>query len=452
MSLLKHLFLAVVLNGLLPATLTAAPADPVAAGPLVSSQISYEFAIYYTGEPAKPPLKVLTERLADMKAALRWVDQPPRPLKEAVLMARLDKDVQVDYRPPSLESLKYFGRGLSREQAVALRGARTALILRFVHPQQQAIAAYRNSLLLTAQVAQDTNGLLLDEETREIFAIDSWQKSRLEGWEGDIADVTKHTVIHAYRGEKLVRAITLGMTKFGLPDVVVNDFSWSHNSSMGSLINLLSQSLLEGTRVEAHGRCSVDLHAIRHSARRQSLEQSLLTRSTGVAKLDLTQGTREAGDPDNRLVEIQFDQYPGPDRYARQSALLQSLFGGDDSITYAQHTKRLVAASEAARAKLPDLYKAFSRGLVPGEYLLVKAPFTVPTGGQEWMWVEVATWKGDAITGLLKNDPFNIPTLHGGQMVKVSQAQVFDYIRRFANGQEEGNTTGKILQEQEAKH
>lgn len=452
MRTLKHLFLAAVLCGLPPMTSIAAPGDPVVAGLQTAPQIAYEFAIYYPEPPTQPPIKVLAERLAGMKSAPRRVDLLPSPLKEAVVMARFDKDVQTDYRPPSLDSLKYFARGLSREQAVALQGTRTALILRFAHPQQQAMSAYRTSLLLVEQLAKDTNGLLWDEETREMFAIDSWHKARLESWEGDMADVTQHTVIHAYRGEKLVRAITLGMRKFGLPDVVVNDFSWSHNGSMGSLINLLSQALLEGMRIEAGGRCNVNLHAIRHVARRQALEQSLLTKSTGIAKLDLTQGAQDAGDPDNRLVEIQFNQYPGPDRYARQSALLQSLFGGDDSITYTQHTKRLLAASEAARAKLPELQKAFARGLAPGEYLLVKAPFATPTGNQEWMWVEVAAWQGDAITGLLKNEPFNIPTLHGGQMVKVSQAQVFDYIRHFANGQQDGNTTGKILQEQEAKH
>jgi len=129
--------------------------------------------------------------------------------------------------------------------------------------------------------------------------------------------------------------------------------------------------------------------------------------------------------------------------------LLHSLFGSADSITYVQHTKRLLAASEAARTKLPELQQAFARGLKPGEYLLVKAPFATPKGGQEWMWVEVTAWKGDAITGLLNNDPVDVPTLHAGQIVQVSQSKVFDYLRRLPDGHEEGNTTGVILLEQQ---
>ena len=62
------------------------------------------------------------------------------------------------------------------------------------------------------------------------------------------------------------------------------------------------------------------------------------------------------------------------------------------------------------------------------------------------MWVEVTSWKGDKIKGLLQNEPYNVPTLHSGQIVEVSQTSVFDYIRRYADGKMEGNETGKIIE------
>jgi uncharacterized protein YegJ (DUF2314 family) len=61
------------------------------------------------------------------------------------------------------------------------------------------------------------------------------------------------------------------------------------------------------------------------------------------------------------------------------------------------------------------------------------------------MWVEVTEWKGRRIRGLLKNEPFDIPGLHGGQIVQVQEEKVFDYIRRYPNGKEEGNETGRII-------
>jgi uncharacterized protein YegJ (DUF2314 family) len=62
------------------------------------------------------------------------------------------------------------------------------------------------------------------------------------------------------------------------------------------------------------------------------------------------------------------------------------------------------------------------------------------------MWVEVGSWKGDDIVGLLDNEPYAIPALHAGSTVKVSERQVFDYLRYKADGTEEGNETGRAIE------
>lgn len=429
-------------------TVRSAPGEPFGAGSPAAPQVAYELAIYYPGAPTRAPMQALKDRLAGGKFKLTLVERLPRRADDPVVTARLDTDVQQSYRPPSLSMLERFGRGLTREQAVALQGAKAALILRFAHAQKNGMLPYRASLQLLAQLAQDTGGLLWDEETREMFGIDEWRKQRLDSWDGELPYIARHTVIHAYQPRTLVRAITLGMAKFGLPDVVVEDFSWSMNVSMGNLLNLVTQTLGEGTPVGPRGHLDVDLKALRHARARESQSTGLLPGSTGRARLTLVEGRREDGDPDNRLVEIRFDGQPGNDANARQQALLHALYGSQDSITYVKHDEALKAASEAARARLPALQRAFAQGLAPGEYILVKAPFDTPKGGVEWMWVEVTAWKGDAITGLLQNDPFNIPDLHAGQKVQVSQARLFDYIRRFPDGRQEGNETARLIEKQ----
>jgi uncharacterized protein YegJ (DUF2314 family) len=92
------------------------------------------------------------------------------------------------------------------------------------------------------------------------------------------------------------------------------------------------------------------------------------------------------------------------------------------------------------------LRKDFNDGLAPGEFIQVKAPFKTQDDGTEWMWVEVITWGNNTITGLLKNEPFNIPDLKGGSEVSVKQEEVFDYIRRFPDGSSEGNETSKLIE------
>ena len=100
---------------------------------------------------------------------------------------------------------------------------------------------------------------------------------------------------------------------------------------------------------------------------------------------------------------------------------------------------------------MPGLQRDFNAGLQPGELIEVKAPFKTPDGGNEWMWVEISSWKGNLIRGVLKNEPFNIPDLHSGQVVEIWQGDVFDYIREYPDKRREGNTTGDILEKMRQK-
>jgi uncharacterized protein YegJ (DUF2314 family) len=427
----------------------AVPGTPVPAGSPLAGPIHFQFAIYYAKAPTTDPMSALRSNLSKLGGSPKLLAVAPTPASatEPVVFANWNTTtVLQDYRAPNMEQLQRFGRGLSREQAEALQKADRALILDFAHPAQQSSAAMLKALQLTLQVASDTGGLVWDEETREVFTTDEWRKRRIDSWAGGVPDMSQQTVIHAYRSDNLVRAITLGMSKFGLPDVVVSDFSWSTNRPMGHLVNTFAQAMAEGATLARPGQYDLNLRALRHAAARDLLLANLKPNAAAVAKLSLVNGKWESGDPKNRLYEIRFDRYPGPDRYAQQSALLTSAFGADeDSVTRLKHNDELLAASKAANAQLPKLRDAFAKGLQPGEYILVKAPFATRDGGNEWMWVEVAKWSGDTIEGLLKNEPVDVPGLRGGQMVKVSQAKVFDYMRHHPDGREEGNETTKII-------
>lgn len=437
-------FMAVAL--LLPSLTRAAPAEKFPAGSPVSGAAVFEYAIYYLPTPSKDPVAALRQTLLAMPASPKLLNQPPDNIAEPSMTARWEKDVAHKYAPPDLDALRYFGRGLSREQATALQQSQHALILDFGHSKAHIWRGLRSATEIVEKLARETGGLIWDEETREVFTPDEWRARRFDPWKSTVPNVSQHTAIHAYNNGEYVRAITLGMGKFGLPDVVVQNFSWSLNTGMGHLINAFSQSLAEGGQPARAGEYELNFRTIKDRQVRDSYLATLKPNATAVARLALLRGTPESGDPRNRLVEIGFDHYPGRDVHARQDAMLSSLFGSSDSIKRIRHDKELEAASKKARSQLPGLRKAFNAGLTPGEYIQVKAPFATPKGDTEWMWVEITEWKGNGIRGLLKNEPFDIPTLHGGQIVQVREADVFDYIRRYANGKEEGNETGKIIE------
>jgi uncharacterized protein YegJ (DUF2314 family) len=422
----------------------------VPAGSPMTEFIHFQFAIYYLPVPANDPLAVLRHLVAaehknlTIVDEIKWAEAPTG----MVVRARIAKNVQEEYAPPNMEALQYFGHGVSREQAQALQKCEQALVLDFGHPKQSVLQGLHTANELAEHIARETDGLLWDEQTREVFSPDEWHKQRLTSWIDEVPDVSKQTAIHSYKSGEYPRAVTLGMAKFGLPDVVIEDFSWALDRTMGDLIKLLSQAMAEGASFEKAGEFDLDIRAIAHPDVRQVSLESLKPNTTPIVYLSLRQGIWQKGDPLNRLIEITFDRYPGRDVHAKHEKMSSSLFGWKDSISAVDHpTDELLTASQKAKDKLPALREAFTARLQPGEFIQVKAPFSTPDGGREYMWIQVTIWKGDKIEGLLLNEPYHIPDLHGGQTVKVRQEDVFDYIRQFPDGTVEGNETEWIIQQ-----
>lgn len=269
--------------------------------------MGFGIGLYYLKVPGSDPVRAAGTLAADKRFALTVVDKLDMTARsQRLLSIAYSSKVAEDYAPPSLRQLRYFGRGLSLEQAEALQKAPRVLALGFAHPAGQSTACLRNAEEFVFELAQQENAIIWDVETREAFTPEAWQRSRLKTWDGGTPDVAEQMAIHAY-------------------DAVLR------------------------------------------------------------------------------------------------------------------------AASARARVKLPGLQKAFRRGLMPGEQLLVKAPFSTRDGGREWMWIEVTEWNGDQIKGMLRSDPRDVPGLSAGQMVDSRQSEVFDYLRVFPDGRTEGNETSKLL-------
>jgi uncharacterized protein YegJ (DUF2314 family) len=411
----------------------------------MDTSISFEFAVYYLSEPRHDPLAQLENLLKDKFKTLRKLESIENGPAEPSLSARIETEPR-KYAPPDADALKYFGRGLSSEQARALQNPMKILILDFGYAAERGWEAMRSALELTQALAQSQGGLIWDDATREVFSPEAWQERRITAWTEKLPDISQHTVIHAYKSNEYVRAITLGMEKFGLPDLVINDFPWSMQRNMGHIINMFAQAIIEGSTLTKPGEFDLDFKKIKNSKVRQSQLTTLKPNATGVALLSLRKGEREEGDAMNRLIEISFDRGSGPDVHARQEKILSQAFGWEDSVKSITHDEELRAASRQARTKLPTLRAAFLKGLAPGELIQVKAPFPTSDGATEWMWVEVIAWNQDKISGLLRDEPSRIPNLHAGQTVEVLESKVFDYIRTFANGTIEGNETAKIIE------
>jgi len=402
------------------------------AGPALAERAILPFAIYYLPTPKRDPLTELKKLIAKEYSFVSIASDVDSGTMPFVVVQEPD---MADFAPPDVESLQYFGRGLSKAQVASVQESKQALLLIFNLPPKDRLQHHREVMELMLKLAKRTKGLLWDESTRELFSQEAWSEM-LSSWDGVIPKSWTLFTIHSYRDGEFIRMVTLGMDKLGLPDLLVTGVSGGDALAMAGLMNLVAQTLLSGGEVGDTGGLKVNINV---SPGAWELKDG----AKGETSLTLAIGKAKAGDPENRLWEIVF---PGPvsELQVRHQEALHELFGSNDSIVQSEHDDELEAASRRGRkelAKLKPLFQSFDT-----ERLLVKAPFTTDDGGTEWMWVEVTSWKGDTLKGVLQNDPFSVRGLKAGAHVEAEFESLFDYIYYHADGSQTGNGTGAILQ------
>ena len=439
--------LVMLLAGCMPGDPTAGnaePAPPVASSFQRKDTAQARFVLYHRERPGDTALASLQQVAAGIDGGMRVVEAVPEQTTELTATIWQIENLAEDYPPPDAEYLQLFGKGINKAQADGMAASTSGWRVIYAYPARQAAQALRAVDRSVLELARGSGALIWDSETRVLYAPDHFQESRVDS-PGASDSVIKHTTIHAYQEGDYVRAVSLGMAKFGLPDLVIEQLSWATHRSLGWLMIGIAQQMVEGVEPNASGAFAFDAGAIRNSAVRDDVVADSIGDASQKGTFTLRAAVPEEGDADNPLLAIQFDAYAGNDEFARQDTAVANIFGWRDEIKRIEHNDELKAASDAARARLPQLRRDFEAGFEPGEYIQVKAPFPTASGGQEWMWVEVTAWRNDAIHGLLRNEPFDIPDLHAGQKVKVDPDEVFDYLRQFADGREEGNTTAEII-------
>ncbi|NOU29352.1 MAG: DUF2314 domain-containing protein [Polyangiaceae bacterium] len=344
--------------------------------------------------------------------------------------------------PPSLDTLRFRGKTLSDAEKESLQKAPAVTVLTFSGPARDALRGYRLARAVVAALEKAAPGAILDAETRETLPRSEWGARAVH--EGAWLPVHEHIVIDVYQDGELLRLVTLGMAKFGLPDVSVNQVSRHDSAAMGTLVNLVCQTLLERGSLPRPGELDVSVAGLTNEAARAKLEKDLVE-VPGTGTLRLNTAEPHEGDAQNRLMEIAF---PGraDELQQRQSKVLGDILGAKDSIVGAKHDEKLLAASARARAELLALKPRFAKKMPDLERLMVKGPFVTSSGGNEWMWIEVVRWNGTKLEGILQNDPFEVPGLKKGARVSVEESSIFDYIYSHADGGVEGNETSKLLE------
>ncbi len=358
-----------------------------------------------------------------------------------------------DFPPPAPDLLAHFTRGLTPAQVPQVSAAKGVVVFSSIFDDDPTYSRLRTGDEVLADLATGQSGFVWDQDTREMFAPEAWQKQRIDGWEGNLPFARRHISIHQYEfASGHYRAITLGMAKFGLPDLAVDDAPLEQTHTVDWLLGALAQTLVEGGAPDAKGEIVVDVDAFHHLGARNAL-----TAETGqekAPKIGITfhSTKRESSDPTNRMMSLGFPGYAGTNDAERQAKAMRIIVGGGDpnkvmSVAASGRDPEMEAVMKRVQERLPALGDTFRKGLPAGDHLEVKAPFDSDDQSVEWVWVDVTEWKDSTtLHGTLHSAPRAIHALHQGTPVELRQSQISDYVWKTALGtRKEGGDGVDIL-------
>lgn len=118
--------------------------------------------------------------------------------------------------------------------------------------------------------------------------------------------------------------------------------------------------------------------------------------------------------------------------------------GGDLVVGYSAEDQAMNQAVAEARRTLPAFWSAQRMG--GGERFQLKAEFSGPNS-TEHMWVSDVERRDGRLTGILQNEPYDIPTMHKGDRVTFDESQVSDW-SYIKDGQMWGAYTTRVMVEQ----
>jgi len=418
--------------------------EKISEGKISDEGIFFEYALYFLDKNSVD-INVYKENIKRKYLKFKLTDSLPdyNNINETQLYIKEILNVERNFIAPDLEYLKHAGRGLDKKQQEKLQHSKYVLLFDFTCKEKNLanVMAEANQMIL--DLSKEDEALIWDSETREVFSNQFWEENRI--FSSNLIDIRKHMTIHMYRKNDYCRAITLGMLKFGLPEICIENLSCYSNESLESLINLTAQTLLENRNIEKEGELKLSVNLLKNKEFKDFLIQSSYENAKGKASINIVKGKWEEGDPQNRIIEIEFSD---ENSQIEQNELITTLFGSKDEMSYITHDEKLLEASNKAKLKIPALKEKFLNGLPVGTHLLLKFPFKYEDDNDEWMWVEVVKWNDGSIEGILQNDPYFVKSLKAGQKVSKKINLMFDYILYLPDGTSEGNETGKLIMQQ----
>lgn len=394
-------------------------------GSMLARRAIVVFRLVLVAEPGSDALEVVRGAIAADRTFEQATDLPQVPTKPVVIVLPQEDG---HYDPSVLSSLEYFSRGIPESERPAIASSTHFVDLLFAYPPREASRHLAAAQGIVANVARRTGAYVEDADSREWFSVEAFDALRTHPAPGR-PSATRAITFHAYRDGEAFRVVTLGMERFGLPDLAARCRHEASLELVHALLTAIVDRAVEAPRVDRDGALEVELRE-GDSARAR-------------VRVVLAPATRSEGDPENRLwapVRVgdeSLEAYlEAPERLRE---VTRSTYGVPDG------SEEMKSAIAAARSRLPELEAPFHEGSRMRS-LRVKASLGA-RAPHEYLWLHVERWDGDTLRGTLQTTPLAVDSdLAAGDVVDVPLADVVDYTVEWSDGRTEGGATDDIAE------
>jgi uncharacterized protein YegJ (DUF2314 family) len=361
-----------------------------------------------------------------------------------------DKAFEIEIREtedlllPPKDTYDTFAPGLSPSERESIERKALAVIVR-THgdPTVDQLPA-RAAFAVTSLLADELDGFVYDEAGRRIMTARDASSLVMRGAPSSPPFDRKQIVVQLYRQEDgTARLVTLGMSRFGSPDLSIRGASMASGPLLAEVINAAASQVVSGKTTSP---LTIGLDDVARVVGKKPADLSNNPSAARSVALDVVRSERDEGDPDNEVAEL---VPPGGAAREAWEIVVAGLFGVPSSVGTSPDDKELADVAKKARRDLPTAIKRFEAG--EGE-LFVKGPFAIPEdarvdGGPstELLWVAVASCDAERCTGTLSNDPTYATNIALGKTTTVRRADVADWVLLRKDGSSVGGESIKVL-------
>jgi len=443
------------LSALLLVLLVVAPACRRLAQPEYNAEALLFIAVLLP--PDAKPVKAEAAALAELLPGLaeRWpawaeaVREAGRLLAKQGPAVRLETVGPDQLRFPEPKYLAEFGVGFQQPDVLRCASSGKAIQLVFTCDSGASGRAYAAIQALSLALAEASRGYVYDVNSKLIFTPEAYGASLFSA---EAFELIRHVSVQQYNYQPgHLRLVTLGMAKFGCPELEMRDFPMEQALVCRQLVEAASARLIADHLAEPGVKAlpaelQIGLDSL-WMIRRPVALTGFRKVKPPTTKMALLTGEADEGDPQENVVRLGPPAGFTGEANAWVAGVAREYMGFEEKLDYAPSAEIPAEIRQRFQETFPRFKEVFGRPHQPGERFYVKFRYELEGAGVEMLWAELVGWNESGLDTRLISEPVLIKSLTAGKPVHVAEADVVDWMIRRADGSVQGNLTGSPAKE-----